>query len=258
MKNYIENWKFRFTLAKPATHVNWQQTKTKFAFTLAEVLITLGIIGIVAAITIPTLLAKLHNRHTESILKEDYSILQQMMTSANDDGAMSSISLDKMNDMKYMKEWFSTYFLPYIKIANICYDEQGCWNTNAKDLYGNKMLPSYYSGYGCGNKTISFQLLNGSYICMDDYLQGQILSLGVSIAESVSLAFYIDTNGDKNPNMLGKDIFILVFKPEIEKFVPAGSDKTQKEIEQNCSKGGNGKWCMALVKNRGWKVPEIK
>ena len=56
----------------------------KWGFTLAEVLITLGIIGVVAAITIPALLTNLNNRHTESILREDYSILQQMMTSAND------------------------------------------------------------------------------------------------------------------------------------------------------------------------------
>lgn len=48
---------FGFTLAEGATHVNSPQTKAKFGFTLAEVLITLGIIGVVAAITIPNLIA---------------------------------------------------------------------------------------------------------------------------------------------------------------------------------------------------------
>ena len=43
--------KFGFPLAEGATHVNSPQTKAKFGFTLAEVLITLGIIGVVAAIT---------------------------------------------------------------------------------------------------------------------------------------------------------------------------------------------------------------
>lgn len=241
MKNYIENRKFRFTLAKSA-------------FTLAEVLITLGIIGIVAAMTIPTLLAKLHNRHTESMLKEDYSILQQMMTSANDDGAMSSlVNYNSMNDMK---DWFQTYFLPYIKVANVCYDEQGCWNTNAKYLNGNKITSRLT---GCGSFTISFQLFNGSYVCMDDYDKTLLSSwYGVDTNESGSMIFFIDTNGDKNPKVVGKDIFILVFKPETGKFVPAGSDKTKEEIKQNCSKNGNGRWCLALVQNNGWKVPEIK
>ena len=253
MKNYIEILKFVFLRAKGTTHVNLPPTKAKFGFTLAEVLITLGIIGIVAAMTIPTLLAKLHNRHTESMLKEDYSILQQMMTSANDDGAMSS--LVKYNDMDEMKTWFQTYFLPYIKVANVCYDEQGCWNNDAKYLNGGKLT----SKTGCGSVTISFQLFNGSYVCMDDYDKTLLSSwYGVNTNESGSMIFFVDTNGDKNPNILGKDIFILVFKPEIGKFVPAGSDKTEEEVEQNCSKGGDGRWCLALVKNRGWKVPDIK
>lgn len=75
MKNYIENLGFRFTLAKSATHVNWQQTKTKFAFTLAEVLITLGIIGIVAAMTIPTLIANTRARQYTSKFKKTISTL---------------------------------------------------------------------------------------------------------------------------------------------------------------------------------------
>ncbi len=254
MKNYIEILKFEFLRAKGATHANLQPAKVKFGFTLAEVLITLGIIGIVAAMTIPTLLAKLHNRHTESMLKEDYSILQQMMTSANDDGAMSS--LVKYNDMDEMKTWFQTYFLPYIKVANVCYDEQGCWNNDAKYLDGGK-LSSYITG--CGLYTISFQLFNGSYVCMDDFSKNSLWNLfGVNTNESGSMIFFIDTNGDKKPNILGKDIFILVFKPETGKFVPAGSDKTEEEVERNCSKSGDGRWCLTLVKNRGWKVPDIK
>ena len=46
-------------------------------FTLAEVLITLGIIGIVAALTIPTLISKYQERVTITRLKESYSMLAQ-------------------------------------------------------------------------------------------------------------------------------------------------------------------------------------
>ena len=48
--------------------------KKEFAFTLAEVLITIGIIGIVAAMTIPTLISKNQKRVIEAKLKEDYSL----------------------------------------------------------------------------------------------------------------------------------------------------------------------------------------
>ena len=49
--------KNNFTLAEGATHVTLLPIAAKFGFTLAEVLITLGIIGVVAAMTIPTLIA---------------------------------------------------------------------------------------------------------------------------------------------------------------------------------------------------------
>ena len=53
--------------------------KKKLAFTLAEVLITLGIIGIVAAMTIPTLINKKQKAEIETQLKENYSIIQQSL-----------------------------------------------------------------------------------------------------------------------------------------------------------------------------------
>lgn len=54
----------RFTNAE---NVTMPQAKTKRAFTLAEVLITLGVIGIVAAMTMPTLLKNVAERENTDI-----------------------------------------------------------------------------------------------------------------------------------------------------------------------------------------------
>ena len=45
-----------FTLAEGATHIVNLDNSRKIAFTLAEVLITLGIIGVIAAMTLPSLI----------------------------------------------------------------------------------------------------------------------------------------------------------------------------------------------------------
>ena len=45
----------------------------KKAFTLAEILITLGIIGVVAAMTIPTLVANYRTKALKSGFKKSYS-----------------------------------------------------------------------------------------------------------------------------------------------------------------------------------------
>lgn len=49
----------------------------KIGFTLAEVLITLGIIGVVAAMTMPTLVSKYRQRALETAFKKTYSNLMQ-------------------------------------------------------------------------------------------------------------------------------------------------------------------------------------
>ncbi len=61
------------------------------AFTLAEVLITLGIIGVIAALTIPGLISKWREKATVAQVKETYSILQQGFRRAIDEyGDVSS------------------------------------------------------------------------------------------------------------------------------------------------------------------------
>ncbi|MDR1327933.1 MAG: type II secretion system GspH family protein, partial [Heliobacteriaceae bacterium] len=65
-----------FTLAG-ATHVDMQHNIRKNAFTLAEVLITLGIIGIVAALTMPGLIANHKEKETVTKLRKVYSSIQQ-------------------------------------------------------------------------------------------------------------------------------------------------------------------------------------
>lgn len=48
-----------------------------YGFTLAEVLVTLGIIGVVAALTIPAVITNYQKQETLSRLKKAYSIVQQ-------------------------------------------------------------------------------------------------------------------------------------------------------------------------------------
>ena len=49
----------------------------KKGFTLAEVLITLGIIGVVAAMTMPTLINNINNKQNIAALKKAYSLISQ-------------------------------------------------------------------------------------------------------------------------------------------------------------------------------------
>src|SRR5574344_1973996 len=89
------------------------------AFTLAEVLITLGIIGVVAALTIPTLMQKTQERESISKLKKVFSVLQNAYSRAiNDEGEISdwgTISDDDAGSDLVMQK-----FVSYLNVLKNC------------------------------------------------------------------------------------------------------------------------------------------
>ncbi len=91
----------------------------KKGFTLAEVLITLGIIGIVSAMTIPNLISKHNKRTIETRLFKIHSTILQgiRMAQANSDG---SFSLNKPGNFSWERSMtvFEEYFSPVFKVIH--------------------------------------------------------------------------------------------------------------------------------------------
>ena len=81
---FFSRFTSHFSLKKTgATHVAHWDNSRKIAFTLAEVLITLGIIGVVAALTIPTLMANHRKKVVETKLEKIYSVMNQAINLTN-------------------------------------------------------------------------------------------------------------------------------------------------------------------------------
>lgn len=89
----------------------------KKAFTLAEVLITLGIIGVVAAMTIPGLITKWHKQATAAKVKKFYSSINQTirLSSVDNEDPESWTLPNKRNNYEQNKLYYNTYFAPYMK-----------------------------------------------------------------------------------------------------------------------------------------------
>ena len=80
-------------------------------FTLAEVLITLGIIGVVAALTLPSVIQKYQKKVTVERLKKSYSTLAQAVQ-------MSVKDNDEVETWDFLlpaQDFMDKYILPYIK-----------------------------------------------------------------------------------------------------------------------------------------------
>ncbi len=103
--------------------------KGKNSFTLAEVLITLGIIGIVAALTLPTLIQKHTNKVVETRLMKFYSAINQAITLAEVDYGDREYWYAKYDDLDTdikgrpvkgktnPEKWVNKYLAPYMKIT---------------------------------------------------------------------------------------------------------------------------------------------
>ena len=89
----------------------------KCAFTLAEVLITLGIIGVVAAITIPSLVTNYQKHVVETKLAKFNSTMNQAMRLSMADNRDPDSWLERNHNYTYPEtvEFMNTYFLPYMK-----------------------------------------------------------------------------------------------------------------------------------------------
>ena len=87
------------------------------AFTLAEVLITLGIIGIVATMTIPNLIFKYRKSVSVAKLKRTYSTLQQaLIRTLADSGGYNYVNFSDGNTQS-MIDWYEHYLKPNLKPA---------------------------------------------------------------------------------------------------------------------------------------------
>jgi prepilin-type N-terminal cleavage/methylation domain-containing protein len=214
------------------------------AFTLSEVLITLGIIGIVAAITIPHLISDYKNRKFSAILKEDYSILQQIARIGKEEHLLP-YEETRPDNKNSMEDWFDRNIKNNMKLSRICYwTGTGCWAQHMEYLTGKKNSTAF-----CGNNTISFILNNGSSMCIEDLYKSWVFLSG----SGLTIVLYIDVNGENSPNVYGKDIFVLAVNDD--EFVPVGYNLTDSVLKNNCSKNVTGMYCLARVVKQNFKLP---
>ena len=89
----------------------------KLAFTLAEVLMTLGIIGVVAAMTLPTLITDFQKRSTATMVKTLYSKINQAMQLEMADGNNLAGRVIKRENYTYQEilEFLKMFIYPYMK-----------------------------------------------------------------------------------------------------------------------------------------------
>ena len=221
-------------------------------------MITLGIIGVVAAMTLPSLTAKYQKKVTAVQLKKSYSTILQAFTMAQKDyGDISgwefvpsqSVNGEDLSELRDSLNVFAhRYLIPYIKIVTYC----GAGKTSSKKCFYNWY---YHDGtvltYAPNDNTYRFIVNNSTLVSLvyDNY-QGNY---------GGRILLFIDINGFNKPNTFGKDIFVMGLTQSNSKFNMFGYEHKSRDTLMNhsgwgCASSRNTYYCGALIQQDGWEI----
>ena len=232
----------------------------KKGFTLAEVLVTMGIVGLISALTIPAIMKNYKNRIFAASIEKAYSQLSD---------ATKAIMADEMADSLY-----KTRLAMYNRNCDTDNAEGACY-----------FLPKYFktTKKGCGTKAYSpdnvclgdvYQNLDGTYktkVNASD-TEGKyevVTSFGYcvqttngfticgthNVANGIS-TYIIDTNGPAEPNVAGRDLFTFDLQADGTVADYGGLSRTPED----CGKiNVDGFWgwsagCLNKIMQAGWRM----
>lgn len=230
---------------------NWNSffnIKSILAFTLAEVLIVIGIIGIVAEMTIPTLQKEFQKQITITNLKKQYSSLSQAVKlSESDNGPNENWNWGLSTD-DTVRQSFDTFWAPYLRISKYCSSYSDCgyasvspWLKPGGTDYGMTLV------YAPMRTTV--MLNDGSLLLVKAFQSAPVMG----DPDVPSRYIFVDINGPQKPNTLGKDVFEFALDPQ-RGLMPFGYAASDVVVNSNCSKTGYGEACAAKIMRNGWSM----
>jgi len=241
-------------------HTKRSEGDKKTGFTLAEVLITLGIVGVVAALTMPNLISKYQEKVAINRLKQNYSMLSQAVKQAIEKNG----SVDTWCDMST-----DTYASCSEKIYNILqqhlYVQKQCQGNNISNkdaCFASKYKLENGNTQNWNVAKLSFVLTNGAAISIDSWVESYFwctantnrtgyTGQGGAPHDSGWVDYYcncgtihLDIDGVKGTNTNGKDLF--AFQLYKDGIVPLGRENTIHFFAfENCLSGNGIGTCTA-------------
>ena len=221
----------------------------KKAFTLAEVLITIGIIGVIAAITLPALNANISNSTFEKQILKFYTQTEKALDLYGVDNDTDTILASDFDGDDFAKKYYN--------IARVCNESKDCFANEYANINANKTI-----------KVNDIKLGAKAY-CLQD---GSVFSISVdgNVGDDVAqFPITVDTNGVKGPNIIGRDLWTIyvhrdgslndeVFTPKFK--LESTDEEVNATLADNMSAclNGSADKCFANFVKNGFKITEKK
>ena len=210
----------------------------KKAFTLAELLIALTIVGVVAILTVPHVVKNAFTRANVAVLQQTYTkvseTLQSLMLEERiqilDDLDLPLSDEDETQSHAFMKKYFD--------ISKDCGDSSsGCFAASYKDIEDGSSRGDMFVK---NDSETFFVLANGAAVALTADIAGYL---------------YIDVNNVEAPNVLGRDLFVLYIDQKGAVSADSDVDGSITNIAEDC-KSFEGYWvsCFEYLQSNNWKM----
>ncbi|MDR1327575.1 MAG: type II secretion system protein [Heliobacteriaceae bacterium] len=219
----------------------------KKAFTLAEVMITLGIIGIVAALTLPSLMAG-YKRHRAIVeFKSAYSVLAQAVEQSKADNG----DVENWDWTLNTAGFVDKYFMPYLKISRNCGTiQKTCWKPDNMARYANGTVwesfsdSNHYTAILSNGRFLEFHKQDNKHI----HIFIGIGSTKQPKKEGINQLLFTLMNSQFNE----PGLFVDTKEGLLHTY---GHGLPESTLANNCKKGASGTYCGALYILNGWNIP---
>lgn len=251
------------------------------AFTLAEILITITLIGIVAALTIAGFMKNYQKQVTVAKLKSAYGTLSRIIQRAEMEHGSIASWHSEMDIVKnptpeytqsFLNDFANTYMIPYLQVANSGEKTLGEFGYKKGVLH-----PDGSVRFSNNDKVVGMQLTNGIFIYLNygthsprDKSQGDYTRI-------TSIRFEVDIDGPNHgANTFGKDVYTFLKRLTSDllfaQIQPEGAQystyfdetktfttgfRTREDLYDNCAKGNKAAAaCGALIMVDGWQIKD--
>ena len=232
----------------------------KCGFTLAEVLITLGIVGVIAALTMPLLASSSRNQANAAKLSSTVSALENAFTTA--------IASDAVTDIFDTDLWASASDAADFADKFTNYLQSSLYE--GEDFYSGKTIKKLDRSAADTPSGTIFITKSGAVVFISD-ISTEINDSSeedeaLGALQSPAATVTIDVNGAEMPNTYGRDIFFYKLG-ENGHLYPYGGKDVSLALDNNsnnvwdsedssyaCISGSNGRGCAARLAEEGYKM----
>lgn len=226
----------------------------KKGFTLAELLIAMVVIGVIAAVTIAIVVGNAQKTQFVSGLQKASNVF----TNVANRSQVQGVAMDTWDYSLDVGEFTNRYLRNYFNIIKDCNtSEAGCFAESYKKIDGSDATSET-----TGGDFYKFILSDGVSVGVKLESTGDETCTATN--PSVCARIIVDVNGLKTPNQWGKDVFEFNILGNLNTIVPAGSFESYDAdlnkwtfnetsvIDANCL--SSGEYCAAKVLNDGWTM----